>query len=148
MDLRQALADAEAELAQAEKQVQDLVNLIGRLKDEKRGLELAVARHNGHATVDPNEWQVLSRPQAILRLLVEIGEAMSPSEINRQFASRGRRDQPRLVSAGLNALKNRGQVQSLGNGKWALVRDDRPKLEGGPADSGPESMEPPDEGVA
>jgi DNA-binding transcriptional ArsR family regulator len=126
MDLRTALEDATERLAEAEKELQVLTAKIGQLRDEKRGLEFALARHepqtSGLRAV--NEWEIMPRTSAIARLLGQVDGALSPAELAKELSARGRDDRSSVVSAALAYLKNKGLVESVGHGKWRLVRSE------------------------
>jgi sarcosine oxidase gamma subunit len=124
MDLTEALTNCDTALSAAQSEMQALTERIARLRDEKRGLELAIARLNGHATpAKSNGWEAMSRPEAVLRLLQQHDSPMSPAEITRQLAEVGRPDDPRFVSAALSALRARRQVERVGPGEWVVLKD-------------------------
>jgi septal ring factor EnvC (AmiA/AmiB activator) len=116
--LRQVLNETEHALAQAEQRLEEAQTEIARLKEEKRGLEHAIARRNGHTPED--SWEKLTRPEAVLRVLGEAKHSMSPSEITKVIREQGRQENPRFVSATLTILKRRGQVRQPQQGRWTV----------------------------
>ncbi|MFN2489331.1 MAG: hypothetical protein ABR529_06290 [Actinomycetota bacterium] len=128
MEIEEALRAAQAELAKA----QEAVERIPALEAEVKGLRLALARNGGPAfdwSPDHDEptspieaWDSMSRGKAILRLLGDTEEPMSPADISDQLAKLGRpNDSPHYVSAVLSRLKKTGKVKSGGYGKWKVV---------------------------
>jgi len=136
MELQDALSDAKAALADAEAQLQELSIVVEELRTERRGLEHAVARHTGsrhddsapageQASPPPaNHWVEMSRTDAILSVLGERDEAMSPSELTRQLRARGRTDKPHAVGAALSYLRSRNRVHAVGRGHWRPGSED------------------------
>jgi hypothetical protein len=129
MNLHEALKDARDRLAEAENQQAEIATNIGQYKDEIRGLELALRRHDegalyGDLVPSKNGWNTIARTEAIQRLLRESDMPLGPAEIARMLAQRGRgdKDNPRYVSAALAYLKNKGVVESSGDSRWILTR--------------------------
>jgi hypothetical protein len=135
--LEAALQETKTRLAEAEAAAQE----IPILREEVRGLELAVARRNGTApTAEPafprpelpttDDWVSLSRPQAILRVLANEGKAMSPADLASSLNKVGRpNDLPHYISSALNNLQKRQKVRRTGYGRWTLRRERSPKGE-------------------
>jgi hypothetical protein len=127
MDLESALADAEAALADAERQLGELRERIEALTVEKRGLELSLARHRGepaHAKEAPkaeNQWTGMPRTDAIIKVLEDADDTLSPADIVRKLSAKGREgDTSHNVSAALSYLQGQKKVRSLGRGRWVL----------------------------
>jgi hypothetical protein len=131
-DARRALADAERDRERAARQLQAVALRIQELLEETRGLERALARHEGAAVPIPTDmnWQGLTRTDAIMQILQAEAVALSPTEITNKLVERGRRDRPPVVSAALAHLKSRGRVESAGYGKWRLVGADKDTSDG------------------
>jgi repressor of nif and glnA expression len=127
MELHQALEDARRRLSLAEKEQAELATQIGDLKDEVRGLELALRHHDasqlfGDLVPIQNGWAEMTRTDAVLRALNEGDAPMGPAEIAHTLRARGRpQDRASYVSAALAYLKNKGRVVSVGSGRWNLV---------------------------
>lgn len=127
MDLEAALADADLALKEAAHQLDQLRERVDALQLERRGLELALARHRGEPVSDAasdhreNEWLPLPRTEAILQVMARTDEPMAPVEITRQLKQFGRSDSGHAVSAALSYLHREDRVQSLGRGQWVLV---------------------------
>lgn len=147
MDLEGALADADAALEAAQRELEGLEERMDALQLERQGLRLALARHNGEpaATSDQegSEWQMLPRTEAIIRVLQRTTEPLSPVEVTRQLGQLGRRDHGSAVSAALSYLRQKGEVESLGRGQWVLTSpslvtadDQMPMLDSGPQGNG------------
>lgn len=106
---------------------------IAVLGDEVRGLELAIARREGRNTETPRPapagWDMLSRADAVPRVLEQAGRPLSPTEITDALHARGRNDSRKGVSVALMRLEQRGVVRKGDRrGLWELVP---PSREGG-----------------
>lgn len=129
--LEAALADADAVLAEKERQTRLLALEMDGLRLERQGLQLALARHRGEGptpieppsdtTIGANEWLALSRTEAIERVLAESDEPLSPTEVTAVLHALGRSDPVHHVGAALSYLRTRARVQSLGRGRWILL---------------------------
>ncbi len=129
--LSEALGDCEAALARAVHQRDELDRTIQQLESEKRGLKLALERHQRIAgdsvtltfntKTTMNGWKRMSRPDAVVSLLREIHKPASAHEIAERLAEHGRSDPPKFVSAALSTLKARGAVTNPIRGKWSLA---------------------------
>jgi hypothetical protein len=99
---------------------------LDHLADEKRGLELALARRRGTEAPpvpDWEDWRALTRTAAIEQLLLETGRAMSPAEIVAALKARGREnEQSRGVSVALGRLRKRNKVVHGEWGQWSLAQ--------------------------
>jgi hypothetical protein len=129
MEVRQALEQALAENIQAaeetQKRIRELIDGMNRLREERRGLELALQRYGGGvAKSGENGWANLTRPEAVLRVMQQVGRPVSPTALAEFLAQLGREDGPRFVSAALTGLKQRGKVRQLGRGLWVLSEQD------------------------
>lgn len=126
MDLEAALADADLALRETTRQLDQLRERVDVLQLERRGLELALARHQGRPAPDAaqqedSEWLSLPRTAAILRVMERTDEPMAPVEITRQLRQFGRTDTGHAVSAALSYLHREDRVRSLGRGQWVLT---------------------------
>lgn len=126
VDLETALADADLALHEAANQLEQLRERVDALQLERRGLELALARHLGQpppkaASEQENEWLPLPRTEAVVRVLERTSEPMSPVEVTSQLRQFGRSDSGHAVSAALSYLRREGRVDSLGRGQWVLT---------------------------
>ncbi len=141
MDLETALADAEASLADAERQLAELTERIETLSIEKRGLELSLARHRGESSPAErpkalNPWVPLARTDAIIKIMEEASDPLSPTSIVKTLADVGREgDTSHNVSAALSYLQGQNKVRSLGRGRWVLAETPLPVTD---ATSGPD----------
>lgn len=123
MDLEEALRDAEDRLEHAEAERQEITTRIGQLQEEVRGLQLALARHQGALVASPtdNGWKTLARTDAIARVMREFHRPMKPVAIASALTERGRNtDKPAYVSAALAYLQKQGVVRRFDEG-WMLV---------------------------
>jgi hypothetical protein len=123
VDLEEALRDAEGRLEQAEAERQEITTRIGQLQEEVRGLQLALARHQGAPVASPtdNGWKTLARTDAIARVMREFHRPMKPVAIASALTERGRNtDKPAYVSAALAYLQKQGVVRRFDEG-WMLV---------------------------
>ena len=137
--LSEALADTKAALLNAERDREEILARIERLEEEQLGLRLALARHRGlplsdtpptsrsdKGRLDTESATEISLPrtEAILRVLGQTQDPLSPGDIVRRLGAMGRTgDTAHNVSAALSYLAStKKQVQSLGRGKWVLSR--------------------------
>ncbi len=125
VDLRTALEIARSEHDDAESQLHGVEAKLEALTAEIRGLEMALARHNGKRVApkgptptEVREWRGMHRTDAIVRVLTEADKGMSPREITDVLLSVGRKDGRKLVSAAIQYLKGEGRVHSEGRGQW------------------------------
>jgi hypothetical protein len=124
-DLKSALDVARSDLRNAE----ESAAAIPRLREEVRGLELALARQNGHHLDSEqtessvgSDWTDLTRPEAIKAAMRESTRALAPNDIRLICAAHGRQDTVRYISATLTIMKKRGDVRRTGYGKWTLPK--------------------------
>jgi hypothetical protein len=122
-------------LEQAEAERQELLARIGQLQEEVRGLELAVARHQGStlvATPRQNGWMGIPRTTAIERIMRELAVPLAPIQIAQALRERGRTtDKPAYVSAALAYLKTKGTVLRTDEG-WIIARGESAERQEGP----------------
>lgn len=131
MNLEEALANAEAELAAAERALGRAQETVEALRIEKRGLEYALARHQQRdrpADVSRIERAVvagmnmaldtMARTAAIEKVLEDSDVPLSPTEVTNRLHAAGRDDDPHHVSAALAYLNSKGRVASRGRGQW------------------------------
>lgn len=121
--LKEALTAVVDEIEAMKKQQDEIVDRLAELQDEKRGLELAVARHGGVQVARSSGWLRLTRTDAVIRVLRLDGNSLSPKEITDRLRSTGRDDRYPLISAALAYLKRQGVVVSAGYGLWRLSSD-------------------------
>jgi hypothetical protein len=140
--LEEVLAETNKELAEVIRRIQGLQKRAEDLKAEKMGLQMALARRVARSQErkervldtavavmdaavtahDAFTWRSLTRTDAILRLLRETDQSISPTDISKMLRSRGREDDtPDYVSAALAYLKRNGKVERSGYGKWILT---------------------------
>ncbi len=136
MDLETALADADAALAVAEQELVELRERIEALTTEKRGLELSLARHRGEpahpkeATKTDNAWTRLARTNAIIKVMEDARDPLSPADVVRTLSAVGREgDTSHNVSAALSYLQGQKKVRSLGRGRWVLAETPLPSVD-------------------
>jgi hypothetical protein len=104
-----------------------LVLKMQQLATEYRGLEAAVGRRRlaAEGGSPEEDWTVMTRPQAVVRVIDETEEPLGPSEIVTALGEHGRvGDQPRGVSVALMRLQKRGEVRAVERGKWILAHLD------------------------
>lgn len=124
IDLSTALELARSEREQAISRLHEAEAEVESLDSEIKGLELALARHNGVPTspvpppAEARKWNRLARTDAITRVLEESGEPMSPKEITDILHAVGRTDKRKLVAAAIQYLKRENRVHSIGYGQW------------------------------
>lgn len=136
MDLVEALADVEARLPKAERAVETAQRAFDDLLVEKRGLELALARHRLSTSTPPTpqlrfaspsqspdgDWATLGRADAVHRVLVEAGRPLSPQEIvHTLVTSGGRSEDNDQVRAALNYLRRTSRAESVGRAQWVAT---------------------------
>lgn len=131
------LAGLDSERERLAQQQRELDAKEDDLRAEIRGLELALKRQqpSRHAPLDDRtRWQSMTRIAAVVEILREEGN-LSPSGISAALETRGRRgDHPKLVSAALNDLLNRGRVQHAPARTW--IATPRPQDLRLPGDAG------------
>jgi hypothetical protein len=123
---RASAAEAQAELARAE---------VAKLQTEREVLVTALERAEVHRrgptltrpalktillpVAEGDRWDILSRADAVQRVLVEADEPLSPKAISERLGQRGREgDRPELVSAVLNYLRKGGRAHAPTHGVW------------------------------
>lgn len=134
--LRALLAETDSPLKLAEAELRSAQEKIDKIKAERYGLELALARRQGNPeppaptrevtdpiTVTPAphapDWGGLARTEAALRVLAIAGRSMHRKEILLEIHRRGRNDTLDDLSAALAYLNRTHRVVSLGKGVWA-----------------------------
>jgi hypothetical protein len=85
--------------------------------------QLAVA--DGPASGD---WQDLPRTEAVARMLAEVGEPLSPSELSRRLQGVGRNDPALAVGKALDHLHRKNQADTIGRARWVLTEQDDPRV--------------------
>lgn len=115
-------------LKEVEADLEATRNRIPELEAQVRGLRLTLRRLNGSEPGDDqpltvDDWNELSRAEAILRALREAPAPLAPAEIASTLREHGRDDSPRAVSTRLNYLKKRGTVTNPVRGKWVIRAD-------------------------
>ena len=124
IDLRNALEVARTEREDVLARLHTAEAEVASLDTEIKGLELALARHNGGPTpvgpdpVEIRKWKKMARTDAITRIMEEKGEPMSPREITDALLSVGRTDQRNPVAAALQYLKREQRIHWIGRGQW------------------------------
>src|SRR5215211_8042817 len=81
--------------------------------------------HRGQAGGD---WQDLPRTEAVARMLAEVGEPLSPSELSRRLQGVGREDPPLAVGKALNHLYRKQRANTVERAKWVLTDGDDPRV--------------------
>ena len=138
--LRQLLAETERPLAEAELELHRLEERIRELQAERYGLQLALARHRDSATdaAGPEVpetpigdavrsemlWQMLSRAEAVERVLEDAAGPLTRQEVVEVLRRCGRHDDTAdAVSAALAYLQRIGRARRTGRNQWQLIRD-------------------------
>jgi hypothetical protein len=130
--LRDLLAQTERPLALAEAELRSAQEKIEKLKAERFGLELALARHRGEpaptkvdSTSEPSRkteaespWLRMGRVGAAERALQEAGRPVHRKALQAMLIDKGRDDSLDLLSAALAYLKRNGRAMSKGQGMW------------------------------
>ncbi len=136
--LRQLLAETERPLAEAELEVHRLEERIRELQAERYGLQLALARHRGQPDHAPSAeslsragqdrvdsailWQMISRAEAVERVLEESARPLTRQEVVEVLVGCGRNeDTPDAVSAALAYLQRIGRARRAGRNQWELI---------------------------
>jgi hypothetical protein len=141
MDLVEALADhreklsqlaeqltyAQQERAAVEERIRTLEHQLRELEQEEQILRRVAVRYDiepprdGPLPREVEEWQQLTRTDAIMRVLKEAGRPMSPADIAQVLAEKGRDDSGHYVSAGLAYLKDSHRAHAEGRGQWVVL---------------------------
>jgi hypothetical protein len=74
------------------------------------------------------DWQTLPRTEAVARMLAEVGEPLSPSELSRMLREVGRDDPPLAVGKALNHLLHQKRAHTIGRAEWVLTDGDDPRV--------------------
>lgn len=132
MEIRTALDRAKADKVEIDQQIEHFVSLRNKLETEIRGLEYALEREAeapiaeqvriiGSGAVGGG-WVTLTRTAAVLRMLGQHREPVSPRELSRLLTAVGRSgDTPDAVGAALSYLGGKGDVKNEGYGQWVLA---------------------------
>jgi hypothetical protein len=68
------------------------------------------------------DWRTLPRTEAVARMLAEVGEPVSPSNLSRMLQEVGRRDDtPLAVGKALNHLYRQQRANTIERAKWVLT---------------------------
>ena len=125
--LREALDNVRGELTSARARQEELASYIESLQAEARGLELALARHNGQsdsdatATQEASRWRRMARTDAVLSVLEQSDKPLGAADITKVLHANGRDDARDHVAACLAYLKGKGRVEHLEDvGKYAV----------------------------
>ena len=128
MEIVEALSDAEPErdilALERDQFVGELDKKIATIDEEIKGLKLAISRHNGEGGQIEDvrkDWNTLKRSDAVWDILTTTKRGLSPKDIAALLGEVGRDDEPLDVSQTLQYLKRRGNVRSLGRGKWIVT---------------------------
>lgn len=141
--LESALNDVREDLDRIEVEWKALGEKRDRAMRERDGLLLALERHTGApvatnaaSTNEATEWTRMNRSEAVLKVLGEHGEPLSPINITAALRRNGRvKDTSALVSSTLSKLQEQGRAVREGYGAWAVAT---PQNTSGPDESGPE----------
>lgn len=112
MTIAGRIAELEKELAELDVQ---LAQALARRNGIKAELE---SLRSGAASGD---LVGAARTEAIVAVLRSVGDSLSPTEILRRLHEGGRSDELRSVTATLNHLVNRGEVQRPARGEYLVV---------------------------
>jgi hypothetical protein len=75
------------------------------------------------------DWRTLPRTEAVARMLAEVGEPVSPSNLSRMLQEVGRRDDtPLAVGKALNHLYRKQRANTVERAKWVLTDGDDPRV--------------------
>jgi hypothetical protein len=77
-----------------------------------------------------DDWQGLARTEAVARMLAEMDEPLSPSDLSRMLEAVGRDDTPLAVGKALNHLWRKGRANTRGRAKWVLIDPNTPQASG------------------
>jgi hypothetical protein len=116
--LKEALENVQHELATAHSEQERIAHKIETLQAEARGLELFIARHNGHDDEDAatdrqqtSRWRRMSRTDAVEAALDESDRPLGAADITKVLRAKGRDDPRDHVAATLAYLKRKGRVE-------------------------------------
>ncbi len=138
-DAMQIAGALEAALADAVARAEALARQLEEVEAERRGLELALARHRRVLPDDqastalsgePNAasprgpWSKLTIADAVVRVLVEADQPLSPSQIVERLGDRGRTENNEQVRAGLAYARKRGIAVPVSRARWTPVQGD------------------------
>lgn len=141
MELDVALTVVVAEVADLEERLAREQSRLDSLRVEKRGLELAIARHaeierkpaskrppnrrertapsrDGQAT---SPVENLNRAQAVEWALTRFTRPVSPLEVAELLRSQGRHDSPGEVGTSLTYLRDKKRVDRVGHAAWVAT---------------------------
>jgi hypothetical protein len=93
------------------------------------------------------DWQGLPRTEAVARMLAEVGEPLSPSELSRRLQGVGRDDPPLAVGKALNHLYRKQRANTVERAKWVLTDGDDPRVAPPTTDTAQENDGSSDQGV-
>lgn len=71
-------------------------------------------------------WQALPRTEAVARMMAELGEPLSPSDLSRMLEAVGRDDSPLAVGKALNHLYHKKRANTVERAKWVLTNPHDP----------------------
>lgn len=72
----------------------------------------------GQRDTDPDDISSMAQTDAVLRVLAESEEPLTPTEVAQRLTERGRPTNPRNVSATLTRLRSRGLAVTRERGQW------------------------------
>ncbi|MFN2525143.1 MAG: hypothetical protein ABR505_02605 [Actinomycetota bacterium] len=132
--LTDALDNVDHAIHATEMKIQELTARLQALEEERKGLQLALARHQGGKTIVPkpsdDEWLKLNRTDAVEKVLIEAGRPLSPTQIATALREKGRDDTDTYVSAALSYLLRESRVTRIGRAQWIAGRTLMPSLAG------------------
>jgi hypothetical protein len=127
MDIDAAVRSYDDLIAEKQKEMDQLVDDIQQLVDERAALRAARDRLDAAPVERPSAadvamWRKLGRSDAVLRIMHEHDGVMTNTAIVEGLKAKGRQgDTPNYVAATLQHLKKYEQVISRGRGRWSLT---------------------------
>jgi hypothetical protein len=118
--LQAELRTSQAELDALRRQDEGVHARMAKLEAIVGGLRHLIAKRNpGTRLVPVDEWSIIPRTDAVFRILQASPEPLTPREVSKQLAAKGRiGDHPNAVSGALHRLKQSGRVEAVGSGRW------------------------------
>lgn len=134
--IQKLLRETEGPMARAEADLRAAQEKIDKIKAERYGLELVLARLGGDKaprveirTLQETEgWRELGRSDAVERVLREAGKPLHRKEVAEILAQYGRRDALDHISAALAYLQRNHRARGKGSGMWVHPDHDRDNL--------------------
>ena len=132
-EIDQLLDEAEKAVGEAENALLLAGERLEAAKIDRNAIRRIVTRIRGSAPPPipaapavATEWQALTRPEAVLRIMLERGVPLGPAEITEALTAVGRKNETApVISSTIDKLRIREQARRIGHGKWELTEAGR-----------------------